>query len=184
MGTNSQIVIVGTGFHGNGQLSDYYASVFYNYDHPAYVIMRDGSLERTPSGYGHTVAIENVGPVVQQGTLWLPAKRSREGRFEPITTDTDKAVRVPYEYCSCKPYHGCQHYEYIRTKQLATLREVIASWLSESGIRYPYDNQLGEICPRAVAGKSGIYFASSFDKSRSDIHPQKEIIDIIKAYAS
>lgn len=183
MDNNCQIIIVGTGFNGSGSIQDYYASVRYNYDHPAYIILRDGTLDRTPSGYGQTVAIENYGAVVQQNGLWLPAHMNKEGRYVPTTENYYNAVRAPYEFCSCKPYHGCQHYEYVGDKQLATLREVMISWLQEMGIRYPYDNQLGNICPRAKAGKSGIYFASSFDPMRSDIHPQKEIIDIIKAYA-
>lgn len=183
MGSNEQIVIVGTGYYGSGNIEDYYGTVRYHYDQPAIVIRRDGSIAQTPLGGRHTVAIENAGPVVQGKTgLWLPAKMDSEGKYRAISRAYP--VRAPYEFCSCKPYHGCQHYEYVSTKQLATLREVIAKWLGESGIRYPYDNQLGEICPRAVAGKSGIYFASSFDRTRSDIHPQKEIIDIIKAYAS
>lgn len=182
MGTDKQIVIVGTGWHGDDGLEAYYASVFYNYDRPAYIIRRDGTLEATPQGLGHTLAIENAGPVVQHEGLWYPALPDRNGRYGRIAGANP--VRVPYEFCSCRPYHGCQHYEYVGDKQLATLRDVIVRWLSEFAIRYPYDNQLGLVCPRAQVGKSGIYFASSFDPQRADIHPQKEIIDIIKAYAS
>lgn len=180
MGTDKQIVIVGTGYCAS--IEEYYSTPRYHYDMPAYIIMRDGTIERTPWGCGHTVAIENAGPVVQSLWEWLPAKRGHDGKYYPI--EGAAPVRAPYEFCSCKPYHGCQHYEYVGDKQLAALREVLVRWLCEFGIRYPYDNQLGVVCPRAEAGKSGIYFASSFDSSRSDIHPQKEIIDIIKAYAS
>lgn len=180
MDNNCQIIIVGTGFNGSGSIQDYYASVRYNYDHPACIILRDGTLERTPTGHGMTVAVENDGPLLQWNGLFYPAKVGSDGHLHPVDSATP---RLPYEFCSCKPYHGCQHYEYVGDKQLATLREVMIRWLQEMGIRYPYDNQLGTICPRAKAGKSGIYFASSFDPMRSDIHPQKEIIDIIKAYA-
>lgn len=182
MGSSQQIVIVGTGYYDSGDIDVYYGTVRYNYDRPAIVILRDGSVERTPLGGGHTLAIENAGPVAQGETgLWMPARRDADGKYRPIPGAYP--VRVPYEFCSCKPYHGCQHYEYVSDKQLATLKTVLQQWLSEMGMSYPYDNQLGLVCPRAVAGKSGIYFASSFDKSRSDIHPQKEIIDIIKAYS-
>ena len=180
MGTDKQIIIVGTGYCKS--LDDYYSTPYYNYDMPAYVIRRDGTLESTPSGCGHTIAIENAGPVINCMGLWVPAQRGRDGKYSPI--EGAEPVRVPYEFCSCRPYHGCMHYEYITTKQLEKLREVIVRWLSEFSISYPYDNQLGTICPRARAGKSGIYFASSFDEERSDIHPQKELIDIIKAYSA
>lgn len=184
MGSDCQIIIVGTGYYHSGDLDVFYSTERYEHDHPACIIRRDGSLVYTPYGYGHTVAIENAGPVIHSlsGLSWFPAQRNKEGRYEGIRRAYP--VRVPYEFCSCKPYHGCQHYEYVGDKQLATLRGVLRRWLDEMGMHYPYDNQLGAVCPRALAGKSGIYFASSFDKYRSDIHPQKEIIDIIKAYAS
>lgn len=180
MGSNEQIVIVGTGYYGSGNIEEYYGTVRYHYDQPSIVIRRDGTAEHTPMGGGHTVAIENAGPVVQGETgQWLPAKMDSEGKYRALPKAYP--VRAPYEFCSCKLYHGCQHYEYVGDKQLATLKEVLKHWLSEMGMRYPWDNQLGLVCPRAVAGKSGIYFASSFDKTRSDIHPQREIIDLIKA---
>lgn len=182
MGTDSQIVIVGTGWHGNDGIEGYYASKRYNHDRPAYILCRDGHIEPTPIGRGQTLAIENVGAVVQHNGQWFPALPDSDGRYGRIAGADP--IRVPYEFCSCKPYHGCQHYEYVTDKQLSSLRDVLRIWIAEYRIQYPYDNQLGAVCPRAKAGKSGIFFASSFDPSRSDIHPQREILDIIKAYAS
>jgi len=179
MGSEQQIVIVGTGYWPD--LNMYMTSIRHQQDHPAYMIRRDGTLEHC-CGYGQVLAIENAGPVVLHNGSWTPAYCNQDGKYQAI--EGAQPVRVPYEYCSCKPYHGCQHYEYVGDKQLATLREVLKQWIADFGIRYPYDNQLGEICPRAQAGKSGIYFASSFDKKRADIHPQREIIDIIKAFAT
>lgn len=181
MVSNCQIIIVGTGYQHT--VDEYYLTERYANDRPLYVIRRDGSLEVTPHGVERVVAIENVGPVVNVNGLWLPATTNEDGRYVAITEDCGSAVRAPYEFCSCRPYHGCIHYEYVGDKQLRTLRDLLAEWLQEYGIRYPYDNQLGVICPRAVAGKSGIYFASSTDIERSDIHPQREIIDIIKSLA-
>ena len=72
----------------------------------------------------------------------------------------------------------------IGDKQLNSLRRLLKSLLSQFHIQFPYDNQLGAICPRAIAGRSGIYFASSYDKRRSDVHPQIELIHLIKSLAS
>lgn len=176
---NEQIIITGTGYCS--RIEDYYATPRYKYDHPAYVIRRDGSIEATPTGYGQAVAIENCGPVLQgDDGQWHAVRRTVEG-WRPI----ENAPAVPmYEFCTCKPYRGFIRYEYVGDRQQEALRRVLVQWLSALHIRFPWDNQLGELCPRAMAGRSGIYFASSFDKSRSDIHPQTEILKLIKSLAS
>lgn len=175
-----QIKLVATGWHLS--IETYMASRQWQTDRPGFIIDRDGVIHGG-HGEGNVVALVNVGPVVLYGGLWYPALPGPyTGRYGRIAGA--EPVRVPYEYCSCKPYHGCQHYEMIGDKQLNSLRRLLKSLLSQFHIQFPYDNQLGAICPRAIAGRSGIYFASSYDKRRSDVHPQIELIHLIKSLAS
>lgn len=180
MGSDKQIVIVGTGFIES--MADYIASDRYHNDRPKYIIDRDGAAMDFFTD-SNVIALVNAGPVVQYYGQWMPAHRNGEGKYVPITEDVNYAVRVPYEYCSCKPYFGCQHYEFISDRQMATLKDILRNELQRRSIQFPYDNQLGTVSPRAVAGGSGIYFASSFDRLRSDIHPQIELIHLIKSLA-
>lgn len=175
MATNNQIRLVATGYCMG--IDDYLQSKADERDKPDFIIDRDGTTYGIRTRHA-TVALVNVGPVVLQNGLWMPAQRNKEGAYIAIEGATP--VRVPYEYCSCKKYHGCQHFEMYPDKQLESLRMILKDLLAENNITFPWDNQLGAVCPRAIHGGSGIYLASSFDKERSDLHPQKELIDIIK----
>lgn len=178
METNKQIQLVATGCCTS--IDEYLQSQAFELDKPGFIIDRDGSIygirAETPK-----VALVNVGPVILRDGLWLPAEEGADGKYHPI--EGADPVRVPYEYCSCRKYHGCQHYEMFPDKQLKALRHLLCDIKQELGMSYPWDNQLGAVCPRAVNGGSGIYFASSYDEQRSDPHPQKELLDIIKRLA-
>lgn len=174
-----QIKLVATGWHHS--LKSYLESERAKADRPGFVVDRNGTIHGA-GGEGWVIALVNVGPVVLRGGRWYPAEPDREtGRYERIAGADP--VRCPYEYCTCKPYHGCVHYEMMGDRQLQALRRLLKTLLSQFHLQFPYDNQLGEICPRAIAGKSGIYFASSYDRYRSDIHPQIELLHLIKSLA-
>ena len=173
-----QIKLVATGWHHS--LKSYLGSEQAKIDRPGFVVDRNGTIHGA-GGEGNVIAIANTGPVVLHSGQWFPALPDTDGRFGRIAGA--EPVRAPYEYCTCKLYHGCQFYEMMGDRQLQALRRLLKSLLSQFHLQFPYDNQLGEICPRALAGKSGIYFASSYDKRRSDIHPQIELLHLIKSLA-
>lgn len=178
MGSDQQIVIVATGYIKC--LADYVESPRFAEDRPMLVVDHDGTVY----GYhtdGNTIAVINAGPLVRVGADFIPAVCNHQGRYEAIP---GAEARVPYEYCTARPYHGCTLYEYMPTAQLEALRRLLKDTLQERGITFPYDNQLGAVSPRAMAGKSGVYFASSFNPKRWDIHPQHELLHIIKSLAS
>lgn len=148
---------------------------------PDVVIRRDGVVEGFREG--GRIAIENVGPVVRAANGdFYPAVLDCDGR-KWLADESREPVRVPYEFCSCSPYRGCQHWEMVGDKQLASLRVLVKDMMTERGMSFRYDNQLGDVCPGALRGNDGIFFASSFDKRRMDIHPQVEILNMIKSLA-
>ena len=77
-------------------------------------------------------------------------------------------------------YHGCLHYDMAGSRQLEALEGLLRRLIAQYDIAFAYDNQLGAVCPAALAGNAGIYLASSFDRARSDMHPQIDIIKMIK----
>ena len=172
-----QIKLVATGYCDS--IEDYMLSDGFRSDNVGYIVDRDGSVTNCKDT--NVIALVNAGPVVQRDNQWIPATMGSNGKYIPIVGAVP--VRVPYEYCSCSKYHGCQHYEMMSMKQIRALRHQIVLMMTKNNMTYLYDNQLGDVCPRAIAGKSGIFFASSYDKSRSDVHPQVELINLIKSLA-
>lgn len=160
-----QIKLVATGCCQD--VADYIGSPLWQRDLPGFIIDRNGTIHGG-QGEQNVIALENVGEVVKRGNLWVPVENP----------DWDVRRIVPYEYCSCS-----KAFEMMPDRQLKPLGRLLRSLLSQFHITFPYDNQLGRVCPRAVAGLSGIYFASSYDKDRFDIHPQIELIMLIKSLA-
>ena len=164
-----QIILVATLTPPTTTIEDYLSSPQWQTDQPGFVIGRDGTIH---GGHGQqsVIALANVGELVKKGNTWLPVSGNTGG--SPVNY-------VPYEYCSCSKV-----FEMIPDRQLNALRRLLKSLLSQFHLQFLYDNQLGKVCPRAIAGRPGVWFASSFDKHRFDIHPQIELINLIKSLAS
>jgi len=160
-------MIVATGYYPD--VADYLFSPDWQRDQPGFIIDRQGTIHGG-QGSQHVIALENVGEVVKCSGKWVIASHP----------DVEPTFHlVPYEYCKCRKV-----YEMISDHQLNILRRLLKSLLSQLKITFPYDNQLGRVCPRAVQGKSGIYFASSYTDQRDDIHAQVELVMLIKALSS
>lgn len=165
--TDKQLMIVATGYYPD--VADYLFSPDWQRDQPGFIIDRQGTIHGG-QGSQHVIALENVGEVRKQNGHWVIASHP------DVKPDFHL---VPYEYCSCRKV-----YEMMSDHQLNALRRLLKSLLSQFGIRFRYDNQLGRICHRAISGDSGIYFASSYDSSREDIHAQFELVMMIKGLSS
>ena len=173
-----QIILVATLTPPAATIEDYLSSPQWQTDRPGFVIGRDGTIH---GGHGQqsVIALANVGELVKKGNAWLPVSGNTGG--SPVNdgnTGGSPVNYIPYEYCSCSKV-----FEMIPDRQLNALRRLLKSLLSQFHIQFPYDNQLGRVCPRAIAGRPGVWFASSFDSHRLDIHPQIELINLIKSLA-
>lgn len=133
-----------------------------------YRVSREGeALElRIPeSGQPMVVALDNWGPVrlarKPNGSLgWLAVRVSDEGtELRPLRPY--RWVRVPYEFCTCRPFKGWVHYEYYPEAQLEGLRSLLLRLRAEHG---------------AVA----VRLMSSIDALRRDPHPQPELKRMLK----
>lgn len=102
----------------------------------------------------------------------------------PIKTKNRCVPDIPfYEYCEFSPYRGNIYYEAFPTAQTNALKNLLFRLISEHNIVFKYDYTLSVVCQKAINGEPGIFFASSYDKNRTDIHPQPNIIKIIKSLA-
>lgn len=165
--SDKQLMIVATGYYPD--VADYLFSPDWQRDQPGFIIDRQGNIHGG-QGSTHVIALENVGEVVKRNGHWVIASHPEV---------TPSFHLVPYEYCKCRKV-----YEMISDHQLKSLQRLLKSLLSQHGIKFPYDNQLGRVCPRAQQGKSGIYFASSYTDERQDIHAQVELVMFIKGLSS
>lgn len=92
-----------------------------------------------------------------------------------IIPDTD-VVAYP------KPYRGYSFFQKYTPAQLDIVHELLGFLCDKYGIPKTYaGDRIFDICPDALRGNSSVYTHSSVRPDKSDCHPQKELIDVLKS---
>jgi len=104
----------------------------------------------------------------------------------PIKTNKRKfyayygnAVDVPMEYYP-DGYRGYNYYEKYTEAQIRTVGELSLLWKDRYDIPLDYNEDMWDISSAAKAGKPGIWSHTSFRSDKSDVHPQPELIEMLK----
>ena len=102
-------------------------------------------------------------------------------------TDPDKyytyygnAVDVPMQYYP-NGFRGYQYFEKYTDAQIQTVGELLLLWRNNYGIPLNYKEYMFDYCSCATEmGKPGVWSHTSFRKTKSDVHPQPELIEMLK----
>jgi len=160
---------------------------------PPFVIDRDGTLYRlfAPNRAGEYMGI----PEVDHRAIHIalcnvgPLKPYQIRYFYPVAydknsmpyADTSQPAVLPYEFCTSSAHHGFTHYEYITPAQISTLSALLPNLLRQFNINYIFDPLTGGITPNFAKGRAGIFLACGYDGRRTDLHPQNELINLLKS---
>lgn len=126
-----------------------------------------------------SIALANCGPL----------KRGKDMRFHPLGVDANgmptadmeqPAVRLFYEFCTQRPHRGFAHYELIYPAQLEALGNLLVRVINKHHIPYQYDPLTGGMTPNLKLGRPGVYLACGGNRMRTDLHPQIELINLLK----
>lgn len=83
-----------------------------------------------------------------------------------------------------KGFRGYQYFEKYTTAQLDSLKELLEYLGKKYGIPLAYKGEvMFDYNRRALSGESGIWAHVSFRPDKSDVHPQKELIAMLKSLA-
>jgi N-acetyl-anhydromuramyl-L-alanine amidase AmpD len=81
-----------------------------------------------------------------------------------------------------KAFRGYQYFEKYTTAQINSLKELIVFLGEKYGIPLEYKGDIMfDFNKRALSGESGIWAHVSFRPDKSDVHPQKELIEMLKS---
>lgn len=78
-------------------------------------------------------------------------------------------------------FRGYKHFEKYSPKQLESLKELLEHLCSNFDIDKTYNPDMWDVSKEAIGGKNGIYTHVSYRSDKSDCHPQKELIEILKS---
>lgn len=79
------------------------------------------------------------------------------------------------------PFRTFKHYERYTVEQIEALRKLILWHNSEFGLSKKYNEDMWDISEKALQGSEGIWGHTSFRTDKSDLHPQKEILEMLQS---
>ena len=97
-----------------------------------------------------------------------------------VPNATCKPVKYFYEYCEKNRWKGNLYYEKYSTAQLNALRELLKELCRRHSIPSAYSNDMWVVSTKALRGEPGIYGHCSYRFDKSDVHPQPELINMLK----
>jgi hypothetical protein len=81
-----------------------------------------------------------------------------------------------------EPFKGRRHYQKYTDAQIESVRQLLVYWNKTHGIPITYKGYpIFGIDKRALAGEPGVYTHNSVRADKSDIHPQPEMIAMLKS---
>lgn len=79
-----------------------------------------------------------------------------------------------------KPFKGYTAFEKYTAAQIQTTKELLIYWHLTHGISLKYNEDIWDLTKRAMSGENGVFTHNSYRKDKSDIHPQPEMIAMLK----
>lgn len=102
---------------------------------------------------------------------------NRKGDTIKVVVDTSEVVLYPNKY---RGYKGFQKYT---DAQIESTRQLLVYWGEVYNIPLDYDEDMWDVNIKALKGSPGITTHNSYRKDKSDCHPQKELVEMLKSLA-
>lgn len=117
------------------------------------------------------IELDNFGPLIY-----------KDGKFKPKAYPNSKWV-IPEDRVIIydKPYRGSRIYERYTEQQIIALRDELKILCDKNAIPVHYNENMFEVNKQALQGVPGIWSHTSVRFDKSDIHPQPELIEMLKS---
>jgi N-acetyl-anhydromuramyl-L-alanine amidase AmpD len=79
-----------------------------------------------------------------------------------------------------KSFRGFRFYEKYTPEQIESTRKFILFWSKTYGIPLAYNEDMWDVSNKALEGTPGVWAHVSFRKDKADVHPQPELIEMLK----
>jgi N-acetyl-anhydromuramyl-L-alanine amidase AmpD len=151
-----------------GQMYQLFSSRFYA-GHIGDVVKemnRFGLPERSCSKTSVGVELINLGYLIKKGNSYID---------DYGHVYTGEVVHYPNKY------RGFEYFAKYPQAQIDTLKELILFWGNMHNIPTKYNEDIWTVNKRALSGEPGLYCHSSFRDDKSDLHPQPEMVAMLKS---
>lgn len=109
---------------------------------------------------------------------WGQLTKTSSGEYKSYTGAIVKAEDV-VEYKDF--FRGFQYYERYTEAQIESVKELLLYWGERYKIPLTYNEDIFTVSKRALNGEPGVWSHVSFRSDKYDLHPQKEIVEMLKS---
>jgi len=122
-----------------------------------YIFLEDNSIG---------IEIDSYGGLIKKNNKWFTIYGNEISK--------ERVVEYPNGF---RGYYGFEKYT---DAQIETVRDLLIFWNKKYDISLEYNEDMWDISKDALSGKSGVWAHVSYKKSKSDCHPQLELIEMLK----
>jgi N-acetyl-anhydromuramyl-L-alanine amidase AmpD len=79
-----------------------------------------------------------------------------------------------------KPYKGYKYWQNYTDEQIASVVELLKLWKEKYKIDLTYNEDIWQVCHRALKGENGVYTHNSVRADKSDVYPCPKLIEALK----
>ena len=79
-----------------------------------------------------------------------------------------------------KKFRGYSGFEKYTPEQIESVRQLLVFWGESYSIPLDYNSDMWDISKKALDGWSGVFTHASYRSDKSDMHPQPELIEMLK----
>lgn len=162
-------VIIGT----DGKIYQCFSSIYWAY-HLGLKTDNNTILNKNSIG----IEIDSWGGLIESNGKWYPAKwDSNLNSYVPNirVSAVNNITRYP------KGFKGFYGYESYTNEQIEAVYKLLKYWGKKYNIPLDYNEDMFNVSNRALSGIPGVWSHTSFRSDKSDIHPQPEIIEMLKS---
>ena len=157
----------------NGDIYQLFSSKYWAH-HLGTKVSNNTALNKASIG----IEIDSWGGLVKENRAWFPALwDSNLKKYVPNKKVNPIENVVKYS----NGYKGFYGFEKYTDEQIESVRKLLVYWGDLYNIPLQYNETMFDVSSAALSGKSGVWSHTSFRADKSDIHPQPELIDMLKS---
>jgi len=156
----------------NGKIFQCFSSKYWGY----HLGLKTGNnLELNKKSIG--IELDSWGGLIEHNNKWYPAEWSLKYKKNVANLRQNPIKDVVVYDAGYRGFYGFEKYT---DEQIISVYKLLKYWGDVYNISLKYNEDMWDVSDNAISGKSGVWSHVSYRQDKSDIHPQNNIIQMLK----
>lgn len=80
-----------------------------------------------------------------------------------------------------KPFKGFEYFHNYTDAQIKSVKDLLVLWKERYKIPLTYNEDIWDICPRALKGDKGVFTHNSVRRDKVDVYPHPKLIEMLRS---